>query len=263
MKQTKLKTAILILILLPVFFGSCGGEKWPCINGSGSIITETRTETGFTSVSSEIEATVYITEGPEFEVKLIAQQNVLDNIETNVNGGELEILSDHCINNAEPVLIYITMPSVLALSMSGSGSLITQNKITSSSVSFEISGSGAFTTMDSIITDFLNLDISGSGDMDFIGKATTVDADISGSGNMTMQGLGSDLNFDISGSGELNAFNFLVTTADLEVSGSGNIETNVSVDMYVRISGSGNIYYKGTPAITAEISGSGELIHVD
>lgn len=263
MKRSKFNATFILFAMVPVFLGSCGGDKWPCINGSGPIVTETRAEAGFTAVSSEIEATVYITQGAEFEVKLVAQQNVIDNIETNVIGGELEIKSDHCINNSEPVEVYITMPSVTSLAMSGSGNLITLNKITTSSISFEISGSGSVTTMDSVLTSFLNLDISGSGDMDFIGKATTVDADISGSGNMTMQGSGSDLNFDISGSGELHAFNFPVFDADLTVSGSGNIEANVSTDLYVRISGSGNIYYKGTPAVTAEISGSGELIHVD
>ena len=263
MKRSKLKVTILLLAAIPLFLGSCGGDKWPCINGSGAVITEMRTESGFTGVSSEIDATVYITQGSEFEVKLIAQQNVLDNIETIVSGGELEIKSDHCINNSEPVLVYITMPAISSLSMSGSGSMITQNKITSPSISFDISGSGSVNTVDSIITDILDLNISGSGDMDFIGKTNSVDADISGSGNITMYGSGTSLNFDISGSGELHAFYFPVSFADLTVSGSGNIETNVSTDMYVKISGSGNIFYKGTPAITAEISGSGELIHVD
>lgn len=260
MKRSK---TIFLIALVPLVLGSCGGEKWPCINGSGPVITEIRTETGFTAVNSEIEATIHITQGPEFEVKLMAQQNVLDNIEINVSGGELEIESDHCINNSEPVMIYITLPFITSLSMSGSGDLITQNKITSPSISFDISGSGSLTTIDSVITDFLDLNISGSGDMDFIGKATVVEADISGSGNISMFGSGSDLNFDISGSGELHAFYFPVFDADLTVSGSGNVETNVSTDMYVRISGSGNIFYKGTPAVTAEISGSGELIHVD
>ena len=33
---------------IPLFLGSCGGDKWPCINGSGAVITEMRTESGFT-----------------------------------------------------------------------------------------------------------------------------------------------------------------------------------------------------------------------
>lgn len=252
-----------VLAAMPIFLNSCGNDKWPCVNGKGPIVTEMRTETGFTAVNSEIEATLYITQGPEFEIRVLAQQNILDNIETDISGGELQIKGDHCINNSEPVLIYITMPVVSALSISGSGAIYTQNKITSPYISFDISGSGEVTTIDSVITGSLDVNISGSGNMDFMGSATAVDAAISGSGDISMTGFGTNLDVDISGSGEMHGYNFPVSIADINISGSGSMETNVMVELDVDISGSGDVYYKGTPVVSAKMSGSGTLIHVD
>ncbi len=242
---------------------SACGEKWPCINGKGDIVSENRALSGFTEINSEIEATVYITQGAEFDLRIEAQQNILDNIETDVSGNALEIHADHCMNNSEQIKIYVTLPVVTALDLSGSGAIIIQNKLNSPSLDLNVSGSGEITGLDSLITGSINLDISGSGNIQVIANTPILDASISGSGNLNLSGVGSTLNIDISGSGNYNGFYFTILTADIKVSGSGKVETNVASTLDVDISGSGDIYYKGTPAVTAEISGSGQLIHVD
>src|SRR5690349_19408119 len=119
-----------------ITLSSCRGEKWPCIDGQGVVVSQTREITGFTGVSSEMEATIVITQGPEFEVRLEAPQNILDDITTWVSGGELQLFSEHCINNT-PVSVYITMPVVSSMSISGSGDMYAQNKITTGTLDID------------------------------------------------------------------------------------------------------------------------------
>lgn len=243
-------------------FISCG-EKWPCVNGSGDSVSEERTVSGFTGVSNELEGNVYILQASEFSVRIEAQQNVIDQIKTTISGDDLEISSERCINNSLPVNIYISMPLVNSLEVSGSGSLILQNKINTDDIDIDISGSGDFTTIDSVVASSIDMDISGSGSMNIIAKTTALSADISGSGDVTVKGTGTTFNADISGSGEIHAFDFTVLNASMGVSGSGNTELNASSTIDGHISGSGDLYYKGTPAINISVSGSGEIIHVD
>lgn len=253
------------LIACSVFIitlGSCGREKWPCIDGVGPVVTETRSVSGFTEISNEMEAVLYITQGPEYSVRIEAQQNILDQVKTALSGSTLEIYSEHCIDKGEPVNVYITLPVLTVLDISGSGSAFTQSNFSGASLNIDISGSGSFTSTDSITVGVLDMDISGSGSLNLLAFVTTASADISGSGSVTLSGSGSTISQDISGSGKMATFGFLVNSAYVEVSGSGNIELNATDLIDGEINGSGDIYYKNSPVINVEISGSGSLIHI-
>jgi hypothetical protein len=263
MKQTKSKLMAAILPAAILMLSSCGGDKWPCVNGHGDSVTETRSLNGFTGVSNEMEATVYITQGAEFEVRIEGQQNVLDDITTKVSGSELEIYSEHCINDALPVIVYVTMPTITSLNVSGSGNMFTQNKINTTEMDIDISGSGTFTAIDTIIALNIDMQISGSGDMNLIADAPLVTSDISGSGNVSISGNGATTSTQISGSGQIHSFYFYVGTSNVDISGSGNVEINATDMIEGSISGSGNLYYKNSPIINMSVSGSGEIIHVD
>ncbi|MBC8173758.1 MAG: DUF2807 domain-containing protein [Chitinophagales bacterium] len=263
MKRSKIISLSIFMGTLLFLFSACGDEKWPCVNGSGAVVTEFRSVSGFTGVSSEMEATIYITQGSEYEVRIEAQQDVINDIRTNLSGGELEISSEHCINHSLPVNVYLTMPSINSLSTSGSGNMFVLTKLTTGSIDIDISGSGEFTTLDSIIASSIDMNISGSGGMNVIADAPLVSTDISGSGDVTISGLGSNLDMDISGSGEIHTLYFQVLTCDLKISGSGDVEVNAMDMIEGSISGSGNLYYKNSPIINVSVSGSGDIIHVD
>lgn len=263
MKQLKLKIYLPVLAAISLTITSCSDGKWPCVNGSGETVSQMRALSGFTGISADMEATVYVTQDSFFYVRIEAQQNVLDQIRTNISGNDLEISSERCINNSNPVKIYITLPVVHSLDMSGSGNMYTQNKISTTELDIDISGSGEFVALDTINASNISMDISGSGNMNLIANAPEVSTDISGSGNVTISGSGNNLDMDISGSGEMHTFNFYALTSDVEVSGSGDVELNIENEIEGSISGSGDLYYKNSPVINISVSGSGQLIHVD
>jgi hypothetical protein len=271
MKSVFLKY-LLIITIVPIAFSSCKKDGWPCRKGSGPIQTELRNVTDFAAVDNQTEANIYITQGSEYEVKVVAQQNMLEEIRTEISGNELQIYSEHCLGKHDPINVYITTPTLYGLRISGSGYAETTNKISTSSLDLVVSGSGLLQVKDSIFATNVNITVSGSGKIDFIGQAVSAEAVISGSGNITMFGQGtsydttegSSLNLTISGSGYLSAFNYPVNTCHFTMSGSGNAEVNVNKLLEGTLSGSGSLFYKGNPPIVnVQISGSGVIMHVD
>lgn len=263
MKQVKKTTFITLLTALIITLSSCNEGKWPCVNGKGESVSQLRLISGFTGVSSSIEGSIYVSQGSEFEVRIEAQQNVLDQIRTEISGNDLEIYSEHCINNSNPVNIFITMPSISSLELDGSGSFITQNKISSADLEIEISGSGNFSSNDTILAPELSMDVSGSGNINLLASTPLLSADISGSGDITISGSGTSLDLEISGSGKFQTFNFYTLSSQIQISGSGDIELNVENEIEGSLSGSGDLYYKNSPILNVSVSGSGQIIHVD
>lgn len=213
-----------------------------CFSNGQSIIKETRDLTGFTRVSFGVSGNLYIKFGPEFKVVLEGEKAVIDDIVTEVSGGKLVIKKENWrLNMNEKVTIYITMPEIKGLGVSGSGNAEIKDAVKSEDLNLSVSGSGKLFTAD-VVTTNLNCSISGSGNISLggDGKITTADISISGSGNYT---------------GETAKIGSL----EINISGSGNCNCNVTGSLRASVSGSGNVTYLGDPKIDVRISGSGRV----
>jgi len=90
-------------------------------NGQTSV-KESRDLKGFTRVSFGVAGNLYISFGTEFKVDLEGEKALLDDIVTEVSGGKLVIKKENWrLNMNEKVTVYITMPEIEGLSVSGSG----------------------------------------------------------------------------------------------------------------------------------------------
>ncbi|MCB0689717.1 MAG: DUF2807 domain-containing protein [Saprospiraceae bacterium] len=229
-----------VVTLLMISWQSCVlDDVFDCEHGRGEVIEETFDIDEVNAIHLRMDATIYLTQGDERSVTISAQPNIIDEIDFRVRNRELVIDNDRCLRNYHPIEIYITLPDINELSVSGSGSIISQNQW--------------------FVND-IQLSISGSGKIDLELDADDVLARVSGSGDMYLVGQVDDLSFSVSGSGSLHGFDLEAQNADINVSGSGNVEVTVINRMEVRISGSGDVYYRGTPDIDSRISGSGKII---
>jgi hypothetical protein len=207
-----------------------------------SVVKENRDLTGFTKVSFGVSGTMYINTGNSFKVELEGEKGLLDDIITEVSSGRLVIKKENWrINGNEKVTVYITMPEVKGVSVSGSGRAEVRDAVKTESLALSVSGSGKLYTNDVVVTD-LNCSISGSGDIILGGGGTASVADIS-----------------ISGSGNFTAESAKLAAADISISGSGNCIINVTESIKASVSGSGDITYSGNPKIDARVSGSGKV----
>jgi len=204
---------------------------------------ETRDVLGFTSVGFGISGELYIKIGPEFNLVMEGDRDVLKDIETIVRDGKLIIRKENwrlSFNN-EKVTINLTMPELEGVGVSGSGKVEILDKIVADDLDFGVSGSGK------LITSGLDVDrfvcgISGSGDV-ILGSTGSIDRG----------------EISISGSGGFSGEGIQIDDLEVHISGSGNCRCWAGDNLEAYISGSGNITYSGNPKVDAKVSGSGHV----
>ena len=80
-----MKRVLLIgIVIATATFSGCY-YYGPCLNGSGSVITEVREVEDFTGVSNTASFDVFVTRADKFSVEVIAQENLVSIIETYVS----------------------------------------------------------------------------------------------------------------------------------------------------------------------------------
>ncbi|HKK40952.1 MAG TPA: head GIN domain-containing protein, partial [Bacteroidales bacterium] len=146
---------------------------------------ETRDLSGFSSVNFGISGNLYINIGSEFKVVLEGDRSDLKEVITEVRGGKLIIKRDNWrFRMNEKVTVYITMPELDGLGVSGSGKAEVRDGLKGNDLNLGVSGSGKILTGD-LNLDRLDCGISGSGNIELggSGNVSRAEISISGSGN--------------------------------------------------------------------------------
>ena len=206
---------------------------------------ETRDVSSFSEISLRIPATVHLEQGSPQSVRIEAKQSTLEDIITEVNGSKLVIRfpgKSFFQRNYKPgrIDIYITVPDVNGLGVSGSGDILA----------------------DEIEARIIDLAVSGSGNIEIDDLTSEkVKGAISGSGNIRIEsdGVADELSVSISGSGNFKADGFEAEDVTVSTSGSGNCNVKSNGSLKARIAGSGSVYYKGNPTVDASVAGSGRV----
>jgi len=263
MKFLQFTHTLYIILLAGLFLATgCDGPSiLPCENGDGSRISEVRAETGFDKVRLDLPGDVFISQGSTFGIEITAQENILDEIETEVLGSMLSISNSRCIRSYKTIRIDITMPEISALEVDGSGDIYVLDHFTGSSLDLYVKGSGSIDMLGDAQKVYVEVD--GSGDISLDTQAEEIQTRIKGSGDVFITGVVDVHNIDMDGSGNLEAFDLLSDICDIRISGSGDADLNVATSLKVKIRGSGDVRYRGTPTVDADITGSGELQSVN
>jgi len=208
--------------------------------------SEIRNVPVFSEISLRVSGTLHLKQGDTQKVEIEASQSTLDELITEVSGRTLVIrfrTSNLFSRNFRPgkVDIYVTVPEVNALGISGSGDIIAQTPISSRIIDLTVSGSGNINIAD-LNSDKVKANISGSGDI------------VLGGGKIAQEFEGT-----ISGSGNIKAAGYEAKRVDIKIMGSGNCSIHTNGDLYARIAGSGNVYYGGNPNLDTSIAGSGKV----
>jgi hypothetical protein len=244
---------------------------------------EIRNVSSFTKISFRFPGKLYLKQGSPQKVELVGDKKVLEEVETEVDGNRLIIGKeekwDWKWDDDDKITVYVTMPDIEGVSVSGSGDLVGENRITGRDLDLNVSGSGSL-SLDVDASGDVEADVSGSGDIDLKGKCRTFDSDVSGSGRVVLamsvaeaadfsvsgsgkimaSGSADNVKTAISGSGKVLAADLQTNRCEVRISGSGDVEINVKNELDATISGSGSVSYKGNPSkVNSNSSGSGSL----
>ncbi|MCW0481533.1 head GIN domain-containing protein [Gaoshiqia sediminis] len=208
---------------------------------------EIREVAAFSEISLRIPGKLYLEQGSKQSVEIVAKQSTLDEIITEVKGRELIIRfksKNYLWKDFETgkIEIFITVPEIDGLSVSGSGDIINDGEINSRILNLAVSGSGDILLND-LKAERLKVAISGSGDVELAGSGKT-----------------EDLSVAISGSGNYKGADFACDDVNVRIAGSGSAYVHADRVLNVRVAGSGDVKYKGNPQIDQSVVGSGRVI---
>jgi Putative auto-transporter adhesin, head GIN domain len=243
-----MRKGVLITIVVVAFViivaGAWLGIGLALGRATGPVVSEERDIPMFSRVDLSGEGTLIVTAGDAPELRVEAQQAILDRLETTVDGDTLRIrlrwswfdFGGLWIN--EPITYYLTAPDLQSVELSGST---------------EVLGQSPFAAEEFLI------DCSGSTDVSLEVRAVSLSVDTSGSSDVTLTGQADTLAFDTSGSTTIVARDLVSRVATIDCSGSSEIEVNVTDQLNVDASGSSTVLYLGDPTLNTDISGSGEI----
>lgn len=210
------------------------------IDGNGNVQTEERSVSDFTKVKGSAGIDVYLTEGSENKVVVEADENLLEFIETSVEGGKLRIRSMQNIGRAKAKKVHVTYVKLTSIEASSGADVIGNSVIKSESLNLD-SSSGADLELE-ILSKEVFAETSSGSDMKLSGKATTLRAKASS---------GSDL----------NAKELLVASCNADASSGADIKVNVKERLNAEASSGGDVHYYGDPAAVTNKGGRTGGVH--
>lgn len=218
------------------------------ITGTQLLVAQTnqkREVSAFTEISLRIGANVHLKQGNTQTVEVKGKETTLEKLITEVKDRKLVIRypNDSWFSKWNPgtVDIYVTIPQIDGLSVSGSGSIISDGVIESRILDVMVSGSGDV-KLDDLKAEKVSAGVSGSGNIHLLGKQNAA-----------------ELKAVISGSGNIKASDFPADNVEVKIGGSGNCRVNAVKKLYARLAGSGNVTYRGNPSVDSSVAGSGTV----
>ncbi len=233
MTKFALGTAVALVIAVPnMSFASPANDE------------QSREVSDFTKVKLMSSMDVDVVVGKKTSVKVIAPEDLLEKIITEVDGDTLKVHYerkmkwDRAWNNKE-IRIMVTTPSIDGAGVYGSGDLNVKG------------GKGKE----------LDLSVKGSGDV-VMNKSDykSVDISLMGSGDINIDGKCDHISVGIMGSGDVSAGKLKCSDADVKVKGSGDVEVYASKSVEASVYGSGDISVLGKPKeVDRTERGSGDI----
>ncbi len=197
----KFHSAILAAVLVfgLIFFNACGFAGFNNFNsgiqGSGTAKGETRNVSGFSKIEAAGAIHMEISNGKDFSVSLEADDNIVGNIKTEMNGDTLKIYAQDRITPKTKISVKISMPELKGLEVSGASRAIIANEK----------------------TDALELEASGASKIKIDGEAKTFKSNASGASGIDAENLRVE-NAEVEASG----------ASSTTVSASGELKANAS-----------------------------------
>lgn len=213
------------------------------VRGSGDIESERRTPGDFDAIELRYPADVSIVVGSSPSVEIEADDNLLPQLRTRIQGSKLVIDNgerdwSQRVHPSRTVQIMITVTELHKIELDSAGS---------------IRATG-------LQSDELRLVLGGAGDITMTElQAQSLTADLNGLGNIEIQGSVDEADVEIRGSGSFAGHEFYAQEARVEIDGLGSATLHVEVHLDAQINGAGSVHYYGSPSVSQDVNGLGSI----
>jgi hypothetical protein len=254
------------------------------VRGSGQVTSETRTARGFDRISVCCGMRLMLTQGDTESLEIEADDNLLPEIVTEVQAGELIIRyldtnGQTQYRPSQPVRVRVGAIDIHGLDISGGGSLEVEvietgdldivisggsraktGAITAERLKVEVSGGGDFSAQDLQLTALdLNLSGGSAASLDTL-EAESLKLESSGGGDITAAGSVAAQDIQFSGGSSYAAGDLESDSVTISMSGGGEATLWVNQALQADLSGGARVDYYGRPLITEQVSGGSKLV---
>lgn len=226
---------LLSILVIAVAMASCD----PGIQGNGKVKSEIRDVASFDAIDISGGYEIHIAQTGESSLRIEADENLHQYIETYVENGTLYVSSERRIARSKELDLYLTVDQLKSIESSGAT---------------EIASRGV------IKGDKLDLDFSGAVEADLELDQQRVTGDFSGAAELDLRGKADEVSIDASGAVEVNALELETRRFSLDVSGAGEFELFVTEELNIEASGAVEVKYKGNPQnVNRQVSGAASI----
>ncbi len=241
-----MKKIFLFSFFALLIFSSCRFMGWKGINGSGNIVTQSRTTQRFNSVDVSGAIDVYVKQDSSQQtIKVETDDNLQEYIDIHEDNGVLYISQrdNYSLDPSKKIKVYVSATYFKRFNISGASNIYSENKLVSS--------------------ETLDIDMSGASEIKLDVKAPRINADITGASSVRISGETKDFNVEGSGASDIKSFDLMTENTTLDISGACSAEVFASVKLDVEASGASGIKYKGNAAVNQDVSGASSVKKVD
>jgi hypothetical protein len=213
--------------------------------GAWAQTTQERNVGEFTGIKTGGIFTIIVSPGTASSVKVEAEEAVINNIVTEVKGGDLVISTEGKVNSDKPLNIYVTVRELKKVDISGAAKL---------------TGEGGEFTAES-----MQINVAGAGQVKLaVNVANEVKVDVSGAGTLKLSGQAGMIKTEASGAANVKAYDLDTKSASVHASGAANVQVSAKEFILAEASGASSVKYKGQPvAKSINKSGSGSVRSAD
>jgi hypothetical protein len=217
------------------------------IAGSRVIETKARDASGFTAIDIRFPAEVSIVQGADEGVTITADDNLLPQLQTQVNGSTLVIRNSESnwrqrVNASQTVEISITVENLNSIRLETAGTISVAG----------VSG------------DNLEIRLNGAGSIELVDiDVVEMELHLEGAGSVKASGTADSLFVEIDGMSSLDADELQTQTAEIHISGLGSADIRVAEVLTVEIDGAGSVNYYGSPRVERQVDGLGSVNQVE
>ncbi len=230
-------TAFVVTILVIIFAASC---NFRTIKGSGNVSSEVRHVSGFSGVDVSSALEVVYTEGPEYRLEVVADDNLISYIKTEVHGNKLRIgvREGKSFKKVTKTEVHITAPSLTDI---------------------ELSGASRFEAVNTIHGTNLKTRLSGASSVVCSVELSSLQGDLSGASTLTVAGGTTNANLSASGASSYKTGGLTTEKAIIDFSGASTGEIKVLSTLVANLSGASRLHYSGNPSVSSNTSGGSTI----
>ncbi|MGE5314858.1 MAG: head GIN domain-containing protein [Acidobacteriota bacterium] len=217
-----MRTVLFLLLASALLFSACKGHFHGkgSIDGSGHLVTQTKSLGSFDGIRIKTMGSVYLTQGEDESVRIEADDNIMDRVIAENHGGTLTVgLKDGSYSDVT-LRVYVTTKRLRSIAIDGAGSFECRSPITTPSL----------------------------------------DCSVSGAGSIELRGSCDEFECTINGAGNISAKDLAVHSCRAELNGAGHCSITVTEKLDASVSGIGAItYYGNPPVVHSHVSGIGAV----